>query len=188
MLIKYMYSLRCKMAVRSELMKLGIQFQSINLGEIMMQHTISDVLFNKLENALDEMGFEIIAEKKSNQIRQIKEIIIEMVHYAKDFPKTKTSDYISEKMNMSYASLSKTFKEFTGVTIEAYIISHKIERVKELMIYDESSLSEIAFEMNYSSEAHLSNQFKKVTGMTPSDFKNVLCNRSFSTPHALMHT
>jgi AraC-like DNA-binding protein len=122
---------------------------------------------------LHQTGLELMNDKKALLIEKIKKIIIEMVHYVDELPKTNFSDYLSEKLNYDYTYLANLFSEVQGITIEKFIISHKIERVKELIIYDELNLTEIAWLMHYSSVAHLSNQFKKITGLTPSHFKKL---------------
>jgi AraC-like DNA-binding protein len=127
----------------------------------------------KIKNALLKSGLELMDDKKAVLIEKIKNVIIEMVHYEDELPKTNFSDYLSKKLNYDYTYLANLFSEVQGTTIEKFIISHKIERVKELIIYDELSLSEIAWKMHYSSIAHLSNQFKKITGLTPSHFKGL---------------
>ena len=171
--IKYMVSIRCKMIVKSELDKLGITYGNVDLGEVDVARDVTAKELEQLKAGLLISGLELMDDKKSILIEKIKIVIIEMVHYADDLPKTKNSDYISEKLNHDYTYLANLFSETTGTTIEHFIINHKIEKVKELIIYDELNLTEIAFKLNYSSVAHLSNQFKKVTGLTPSFFKKL---------------
>ncbi|HRB71850.1 AraC family transcriptional regulator [Flavobacterium sp.] len=171
--IKYMVSIRCKMVVKDELNKLGINYGAIDLGEVEIKEILSDEQHNRLKEALFLSGLELMDDKKAILIEKIKNVIIEMVHYEDEFPKIKNSDYISEKLNYDYTYLANLFSEATGTTIEHYIILHKIEKVKELLLYDELSLTEISYKLNYSSVAHLSNQFKKITGLTPSFFKNL---------------
>lgn len=168
-----MVSIRCKMLVKSELNKLGLHHKVVDLGEVEIEEIITDEQKEKLKTALLQSGLELMDDKKSMLIEKIKNVIVEMVHYKDEFPKTKNSDYISKKLDHNYTYLANLFSEATGTTIEHYIIIHKIERAKELIIYDELTLTEIAWKLNYSSVAHLSNQFKKITGLTPSYFKQL---------------
>lgn len=171
--IKYMVSARCKMVVRSELDKLGLHYAKLELGEVEIMEDITEEQRNQLKTGLLQYGFELMDSHKSILIERIKNAIIEMVHYADELPKVNFSDYISDKLRYDYTYLANLFSEGTGGTIEHYIIAHKIERVKELLLYDELNLTEISYKLNYSSVAHLSNQFKKVTGLTPTFFKNL---------------
>jgi AraC-like DNA-binding protein len=168
-----MVSLRCKMVVKAELEKLYIDFTVIELGEVTIKGDFPDDQRALLKTALLKSGFELMDDKKSMLIEKIKNVIVEMVHYADELPKTNFSDYISGKLNHDYTYISNLFTEVEGTTIEHYIIAHKIEKVKELLVYDELTLTEISYRLNYSSVAHLSNQFKKVTGLTPSHFKKI---------------
>ena len=171
--IKYMMSLRCKMVVKTALENLGLHFRMIELGTVEIMDDFSDEQRIALHKTLLKSGLELMDDKKAILIEKIKNIIIEMVHYSDELPKVNYSDYISEKLNLDYTYLSKNFSEVKGVTIEQFIILHKIERVKELLLYDELNLTQISYIMNYSSVAHLSKQFKKVTGLTPTFFKNL---------------
>lgn len=171
--IKYMVSNRCKIVVREELKKLGLHFIVVDLGEVELMEDITDEQREKLKIALLQSGLELMGDRKSILIEKIKTAIIEIVHYSEELPKVNISDYLSEKLNHDSTYLANLFSEVQGTTIRQFIISHKIERVKELIIYDELNLTEIAWKMNYSSVAHLSNQFKKVTGLTPSHFKQL---------------
>ena len=171
--IKYMVSFRCKMVVKSELQKLGLQHGAVDLGVAEVKGTITNEQHNQLKTALLKAGLELMDDKKAVLIEKIKNVIVEMVHYADEMPKTKNSDYLTEKLHLDYTYLANLFSEVTGTTIEHYIIAHKIERVKELIIYDELNLTQISYKLNYSSVAHLSNQFKKITGLTPSFFKKL---------------
>ncbi|MBP1644625.1 MAG: AraC family transcriptional regulator [Bacteroidetes bacterium] len=171
--IKYMVSIRCKMVVKSELDKLGLHYSVVNLGEVNIYETITEEQRSILKAALLKTGLELMDDKKAILVEKIKNIIIEMVHYSEEVPKTNFSDFLSLKLNLNYTYLANLFSEVTGITIEHYIINHKIERVKELLIYDELSLTEISYKLNYSSVAHLSNQFKKTTGLTPTFFKKL---------------
>jgi AraC-like DNA-binding protein len=171
--IKYMVSTRCKMAVKEELNKLGLHFVLVDLGVVDIMEDLTAEQRGQLGAALKGSGLELMDDKKAVLIERIRNIIIEMVHYSKELPKSNFSDYLSEKLNYDYTYLANLFSEVQGTTIEKFIISHKIERVKELIIYDELNLTEIAWLMHYSSVAHLSNQFKKITGLTPSHFKHL---------------
>lgn len=167
-----MVTIRCKMVVKAELEKLGLKFYHMELGEVDMDE-LSPQLYKRFKASLRKDGLELIDDKKALLIEKIKNVIIEMVHYMDELPAVKFSKYLSAKLNYDYTYLSNTFSEVKGITIEQFIILHKIERVKELILYDELNMSEIANKMHYSSSAHLSNQFKKVTGLTPSYFKSL---------------
>ncbi len=164
---------RCIMVVQNELDKLGLTASQIKLGEINLAKTPSAKEKTALTKALEPLGFEIIDDKKSRLIEQIKNIIIDLVHRQDNNIQQNLSDILSSRLHHDYNYLSNLFSEVEGTTIEKYFIAQKIEKVKELLVYDELSLSEIAFRLNYSSVAYLSNQFKKVTGLTPSHFKQV---------------
>jgi AraC-like DNA-binding protein len=168
-----MVSNRCKMAVKEELKKLGLHYIVVDLGEVDIMENISMEKRALLKANLLDSGLELMDDKKAMLIEKIKTIIIEMVHHSNEIIKVNFSDYLSEKMNHDYTYLSNLFSEVQGTTIEQYIISHKIERIKELIIYGEHNITEIAWKMGYSSVAHLSSQFKKVTGLTPSHFKQL---------------
>lgn len=170
--IKNMVTIRCKMVVKSELEKLGLKHGHIELGEVEMEE-LTPKNYLLLKSALRKDGLELMDDKKAVLIEKIKNVIIEMVHYADELPAIKFSKYLSEKLDYDYTYLSNTFSEVKGITIEHFIIQHKIEKVKELILYDELNMSEIANKMHYSSSAHMSNQFKKVTGLTPSFFKSL---------------
>ena len=168
-----MVSLRCKLLVKEKLDKLGLAYGSVDLGEVEILPDISDQQKMQLKISLSEAGLELMDDRKKILIERIKAVVVEMVHYSDDLPKTNFSDYISEKLHYDYTYLANLFSEVKGTTLEHFVIAHKIERVKELLIYDELSLTEISYKMNYSSVAHLSNQFKKITGLTPSFFKKL---------------
>lgn len=172
-----MVSMRCKMAVKSELDKLGLHYTKVELGEVEIMENISEEQQNQLKFRLSQSGLELMDNQKSILIERIKVTIIEMIHYNEELPKINFSEYLSDKLKHDYTYLAKLFCEVTGVTIEHYIIIHKIERVKELLLYNEFSLTEIAYKLNYSSVAHLSNQFKKVTGLTPTFYKQLKSKR-----------
>jgi len=171
--IKNMVCNRCIMAVKSELDKLGIEPTDLKLGEVTLEKELTTQEKEKLSRVLVSLGFEMISDKKSRIIEQIKNIIIALVHHQNNEIKTNISDVLSSNLHHDYNYLSNLFSEAEGTTIEKYFIAQKIEKVKELLVYDELSLSEIAFRFNYSSVAYLSNQFKKVTGLSPSHFKNI---------------
>ncbi|MBC7862043.1 MAG: AraC family transcriptional regulator [Bacteroidia bacterium] len=171
--IKNMVSIRCKMIVESELENLRLHYAFVDLGEIKIKEKISANKLKALKITLRKSGLELMDDKKAILIEKIKNVIIEMIHYSDDLPETNFSDYLSKKLDQDYTFLSKLFSEVKGTTIEHFIIAHKIERVKELLVYNELTLSEIAWKLHYSSVAHLSNQFKKVTGLTPSFFKKM---------------
>jgi AraC-like DNA-binding protein len=171
--IKYMVSTRCKMVVKEELKKIGLHFIIVDLGEIEIMENISDEKRALLRKGLLNSGLELMDDKKAILIEKIKNVIVEMVHYSDELPKINFSDFLSEKLHHDYTYLSNIFSEVKGITIQQFIINHKIERAKELLLYDEYNLTEISYKLNYSSVAHLSNQFKKVTGLTPSHFKKL---------------
>ena len=171
--IKNMVSIRCKMVVKSELEKLNLKYKSVELGEVEMEQAIDAWQRDTLRTALLTYGLVVMDDKRSILVEKIKTLIIEMIHYNDELPDVNYSVYISEKLNYNYTYLANLFAEVKGTTIEHFIILHKIEKVKELIIYDELSLTEIASLMKYSSAAHLSKQFKKITGLTPSYFKQM---------------
>lgn len=173
LLIKNMVSLRCKMIVKSELENMRLHFTIVELGEVEITEDLSVQEQNQLKTALLKFGLELMEDKKSMLIEKIKNIIVEMIHYTDEPPEINFSDYLSKKLDYDYNYISNLFSEVKGTTIEHYIIAHKIERAKELLIYNELTLTEIAYKLHYSSVAHLSNQFKKVTGLTPSFFKKM---------------
>lgn len=161
------------MFVKDELHKLGFNPVSIELGIVEIQDDITNEQIETFANNLKKGGLELLGDKRNILVEKIKSVIVEMIHFADELPKINDSDYISKKLGYDYTYLSNTFSEVKGITIQQYIIQHKIERVKELLFYDELSLSEIAWKLNYSSVGHLSNQFKKVTGLTPTYFKEL---------------
>lgn len=175
--IRNMVCAGCIMVIETELEKLGIQRTSIELGEIEISNDLPDEQLKSFDKAIHRFGFEIMDDRKSYLIEKIKHAVFELVNYSDENIKVGLSDYISFKVNHNYMYLSNLFSEVTGSTIKQYIITKKIDRVKEMLIYEESSLSEIAFRMHYSSVAHLSAQFKKVTGLTPSYFKKLKIRR-----------
>lgn len=161
------------MVVKAELEKLGLEYISVDLGEANLTVNISEQQKKNLDVALRKSGLELLDDKKSMLVEKIKIIIIELVHYSEEQLKVNLSDFLSEKLNYDYTYLANLFSETQGTTIEKFLINHKIERVKELLVYDELNLKEIAFKIHYSSVAHLSSQFKRITGLTPSQFKQL---------------
>jgi AraC-like DNA-binding protein len=172
-----MVSLRCKMMVKDELRALGLKYNSVDLGTVEILEDISEKQRETLKTNLLRSGLELLDDKRSILIEKIKNIITEMIHYSDEFPKENYSDFISERLNYDYTYLSNIFSEVKGITIQQYIIINKIERVKELLLYDELNLTEISQKLHYSSVAHLSSQFKKITGLTPSFFKQLKLKR-----------
>lgn len=169
--IKNMVSNRCKLILKSELDHLGIEYNLLGLGEVELKEKPSALQQEELKTALLKWDFELMDDRKTILTERIKAVIIEMVHLTKELPKTNYSDYISKKLLHDYTYLSNIFSEVENITIEHFIISHKIERAKEFLMYGEYNITEIAEMLNYSNVAHLSNQFKKVTGFTPTFFK-----------------
>ena len=172
-----MVCIRCQMVVKSELEKLGLQCTSVKIGEA---NTIGDIQpeqLAQLDIGLRKVGLVLMEDKKSILVEKTKNAIIELVHYSEEQIKMNLSDYLSDKLNYDYTYLANLFSELKGITIEKFYLTHKIEKVKELIIYDELNLSQIAYKMHYSSVAHLSSQFKKYTGLTPSHFKILKNNR-----------
>ena len=168
-----MVSIRCKMLVKSELERLSLHYTTVDLGEVNLVENINMEQRDQLNRALKKSGLELIDDKRAILIQRIKNVIIEMVHYSEEPLLMKFSGFLSEKVGHDYTYLANLFSEVQGITIEKFIIAHKIERVKELLVYNELNLTEIAYLMHYSSVAHLSAQFKKVTGLTPSHFKQL---------------
>ncbi len=169
--IQNMVSLRCKMLVKSELDKMGLAYKSIELGEVELVKKLSETNKIKLKGILHKSGLEIMDDKNEMLIEKIINIVIEMIHHSSEFPKVNFSIYIADKIQQDYHKLALIFSKTKGITIEHFIILHKVEKIKELIIYDELSLSEISYKLHYSSIAHLSRQFKQVTGLTPTLFK-----------------
>jgi len=168
-----MVCIRCQMAVKAELEKLGIPYTNVKIGEASINGNIPPEQLEQLNTGLKKIGLLLMDDKKSILVEKIKSAIIELVHYSEEQIKMNLSDYLSEKLNHDYTYLANLFSEVKGITIEKFYLTHKIEKVKELIVYDELSLTEIAYKMHYSSVAHLSNQFKKFTGLTPTHFKKL---------------
>ena len=171
--IKNMVCIRCQMVVKSELEKLGLHYNYVKIGEANIKGNVPPEQLEQLDTALRKSGLHLMNNKKSVLVEKVKSAIIELVHYTDEPIKVNLSDYLSEKLNYDYTYLSNLFSEVKGIPIEKFYLTHKIEKVKELLVYDELNLTEIAYKMNYSSVAHLSNQFKRITGFTPSHFKNL---------------
>lgn len=171
--IKYMVSLRCKLLVKEELRKLGIVHSMVDLGVVNIEEDITKDQRDQLKVNLLNSGLELLDDKQSILIERIKNVVIEMIHYAEELPKVNYSDYISEKLGYDYTYLSNIFSDAKGITLQQFIIMHRIEKVKELLLYEELNLTEISYKLQYSSVAHLSNQFKKVTGLSPSFYKQL---------------
>jgi AraC-like DNA-binding protein len=161
------------MVVKSELDRLGMHYNTIDLGVVETNEAMNDSQIELFRSALLRSGLELMDDHKAILIERIKNVIVEMVHYEEEIPKVNFSIFLSEKLHYDYTYLANLFSEVTGITIEHFIISHKIERAKELLLYGELNLTQISYKLNYSSVGHLSNQFKKVTGLTPTYFKHL---------------
>ena len=161
------------MVVKAELEKLGLHYTTVELGEVEVMENISEEQHDLFKAALLRSGLELMDDKKSILIQRIKNVIVELIHYSEEPLAINFSEYLSQKLDHNYTYLANLFSEVQGITIEKFVIAHKIERVKELLVYNELNLTEIAYLMHYSSVAHLSAQFKKVTGLTPSHFKQL---------------
>ncbi len=168
-----MISNHCKLTVKEELKKLGLHFVMLDLGEVDIMEDLSEEQLEQLKAALLNSGFELMDNKRAILIEKIKNTIIELIHHTEATLKINFSEFLSKKLKYDYTYMANLFSEVQGSTIEQFIISHKVERIKELIIYGELNMTEIAWNMNYSSVAHLSNQFKKVTGLSPTHFKKM---------------
>lgn len=175
--IKYMVSLRCKMMVQEEIDKLGLQNAVVQLGTVDFPEIIDQEKLEVFRIRLSHLGLELLDDKKSILIEKIKNTITEMIHNAEEQPKENYSQYLSEKLEYDYTYLSNVFSEVNGYTIQHFIILNKIEKIKELLLYNELNLTEIAYKLNYSSVGHLSYQFKKITGLAPSFYKQLKLKR-----------
>lgn len=171
--VKYMVSLRCKMMVQEEVEQLGLKDAVVNLGTVDIPNGMTNDQLEVFRVRLARLGLELLDDKRTILIEKIKIVITEMIHNADEQPKENYSEYLSEKLDYDYTYLSNIFSEVNGYTIQHFIIINKIEKVKELLLYNELNLTEIAYKLNYSSVAHLSYQFKKVTGLAPSFYKNL---------------
>jgi len=169
--IKYMVSNRCKLAVKEQLHKMGLHFVVVDLGEVEIMEELSAIELDELNKGLLASGLELMDDKKAILIEKIINVITEMIHHSDEVQKVNYSEYLSERLKHDYTHLANIFSEVKGISIQQFIIYNKIEKIKELMLYDELNLTEISYKLNYSSVAHLSNQFKKVTGMSPSQYK-----------------
>ena len=178
--IKYMVSQRCKMMVADTLKRLGLHYTYLDLGSVEILKDLDDKEREVLQKHLRKTGLELIDDKKSILIEKVKTVIIEMIHTEDELPKTNYSDYLSQKIKYNYTYLANIFAETQGITIQQFIIKHKVEKVKELILYKELNLTEIAFRLHYSSVSHLSNQFKKETGLSPSFYKKLNQKRKMS--------
>ena len=172
-----MVSNRCKLLVKEELKKMGLHFVVVDLGEVETMEELDGQQIEQLREALLASGLEIIDDKKMMLIEKVKNAITEMIHNSDGPLKHNYSDYLAEKLGYDYTYISNLFSDMKGITIQQYIIIHKIERVKELLMYEDMNLTEISYKMHYSSVAHLSNQFKKITGLTPTYFKKLKMHR-----------
>jgi AraC-like DNA-binding protein len=168
-----MVSIRCKKVVKSALDSMGLHYKAVDLGEVDVIEDLTPEQLSELKAKLLFSSLELMDDKRAVLIEKIKNVIVEMVHYPDDLPLNNFSDYLSEKLGHDYLHLANLFSEVTGTTIGHFVIAHKIEKVKELLLYDELNMTEISYKLHYSSVAHLSNQFKKVTGLTPSYFKKL---------------
>jgi AraC-like DNA-binding protein len=173
-----MISLRCQLYVKSELVKLLIPFNAVELGQVTLTEKVSMEKLEQLAINLKEAGLELMEDKKAILVEKIKVLLVTTIHSDNDVPKARSSDFISSALNINYVYASNLFSEVTGMTIEHFIIAQKIERVKELLHYGELSLSKISVKLNYSSVSHLSKQFKKTTGITPSYYKSLKYKKS----------
>jgi len=171
--IKYMVSLRCKLKVKEELRKFNIRYGVVDLGVVELFKEVSPEIRELLRINLKKSGLELLDDKRSIMIERIQNAVVEMIHYSDELTKINFSDYLSEKTGLNYTYLSNIFAEVKGFTLQNFIIMHKIEKVKELLFYDELNLSEISYRLQYSSVAHLSAQFKKITGLSPSFYKKL---------------
>jgi YesN/AraC family two-component response regulator len=168
-----MVCIRCQMVVKAELEKLGLHYVYVKIGEVDIIEKITAQQLKQFDKTLKKSGLILMDDKKSILVEKIKSAVIELVHYTEDQIKVNLSDYLNEKLNYNYTYLANLFSEIKGITIEKYYITHKIEKAKELIVYDELNFTEIAYKLHYSSVAHLSNQFKKITGLSPSHFKKL---------------
>ncbi|WP_373522393.1 helix-turn-helix domain-containing protein [Aquiflexum sp.] len=171
--IKYMVSLRCIMVVKEELRDLGIKYVNVNLGEVELLESISKQQMESLRTNLKKIGLELLEDKRNILINKIKSEVVALIHHSDSVLKVNFSEYLSNRLGYDYTYLSNLFSDVMGITIQQFIIFNKIEKVKELLLYNELNLTEISYKLDYSSVSHLSNQFKKVTGLTPSYFKHM---------------
>lgn len=168
-----MVSLRCKLFVSNELTNMGLERFEVSLGSAEIKEEITAPFVEDFRVRLEKGGLELLDDKNAILVERIKNVVVEMIHYDEDLPRVNFSTFLSEKLHQNYSYMATIFSQTKGVTIEHYIMLHKVERVKELLLYDELTISQIAYKLHYSSAAHLSNQFKKITGLTPTFFKNM---------------
>ena len=180
-----MMSNRCKMVVKEELKKMGLHFVIVDLGEVDIMEELSTEQLQELKTALLYSGLELMDDRKAVLLAKIKAAVIEMIYDTDELTKVNFSNFLSAKLSQDYNYMANLFSEVQGTTIEQFVISHKIERIKELMIYGQLNITEIAWKMNYSSVAHLSNQFKKATGLSPSHFKQLRNKRELPAEEIL---
>jgi len=178
--IKNMVCSRCKMIVKAELDKIGVQYVTVELGEVNITKKITTLQRTQLYARLQQSGLELIDDGKNDLIEQLKRAIVDLEHNSDEDLKTSFSDFISLRVNDNFISLNTLFAEIKGITIEKYIIRHKIDRIKELLVYDDLNLADIAFKMHYSNVAQLSSQFKRITGLTPSHFRQLRHTRNIT--------
>jgi AraC-like DNA-binding protein len=171
--IKFMVSLRCKLFVTNELTDMGVNQFEVSLGSVEIKQNMTPELVADFQARLEKGGLELLDDKNAILVERIKNVIVEMIHYDEDLPRVNFSTFLSEKLHQNYSYMATIFSQTKGTTIEHYIMLHKIEKVKELLLYNELTISQIAYKLHYSSAAHLSNQFKKITGLTPTFFKNM---------------
>ena len=172
--IKNMVCPRCISAVQQEIEKLELEVDSIKLGEVVLKTRPDDTKLQVLQGNLQAHGFEIISDHKSSIINQVKTEIIKVIHHGEEMPpEMNFSSYLAAKIGSEYSSLSNLFSSIEGITIEKYIIIQTVEKIKEYIVYNELTFSEIAYKLGYSSSQHLSSQFKKITGLSPSHFKKI---------------
>jgi AraC-like DNA-binding protein len=171
--VKFMVSQECKKNVQQTLERMGLDYQGMDLCEVEVKNNITDLQRSRLKEELLVSGYELMDGKSSSIIQDIKDSITELIHYSDELPKIKNSDFLADKLKHDYTYMANLFSEATGITIEQYIITQKIERVKRLLMFEKLTLTEISYKLNYCSVAHLSQQFKKVTGLTPSFFKQL---------------
>lgn len=172
-----MVCIRCKMVVKDELKKFGLLYTSVELGEVELLEDISPGQLDLLRSALLKVGLEVMDDKKNVLVQKIKKLIVEVVHYNEEPLSVNLSEYLSQNLGLDYTYLANVFSEAQGISVERFYIMHRIERVKKLLVHSELSITEIAYKMHYSSVSHLSSQFKKVTGLTPSHFKKLKSKR-----------
>jgi AraC-like DNA-binding protein len=168
-----MVCIRCEMVVKAELANLGLRYTNVKIGEADIMEDVTPEQLKRLDIALRKSGLLLMDDRKAILVEKVKAAIIELVHYTEEQIRVNLSEYLSEKLHYDYTYLANLFSEVKGITIEKFYLTHKIEKVKELIVYDELNLTEIAYKMHYSSVAHLSNQFKKITGLTPTHFKKL---------------